>query len=62
MSDKELLKLLIKNNGWTQTELARHLGLKDHSHVSKVVHDKSSLRGPTRKLAEMLYSGFIIVE
>ena len=55
MSDKQLLQSLMENNGWTQTQLAEHLGLKDHSHVSKVVNEKSSLRGPARRLAEILY-------
>ncbi len=62
MSDKELLQLLIKRNKWTQIQLAHELGYKVHSHVSSVLNGKGSLSGSTRKLAEMLYSGFIIVE
>ncbi len=54
MSDKELLQELMKRNGWTQAELARELGLKVHSHISKVVNEKARLSGSVRKLAELL--------
>ncbi len=62
MSDKELLQRLVERNQWTQTQLAHELGYKVQSHVSSVLNGKGSLSGSTRKLAEMLYSGFIIVE
>ncbi len=61
MSDKEILQKLMEKNNWTQTNLAERLGF-DRSRVSKVIHDHQSLRPAVRRLAEMLYSEFFLVE
>ncbi len=60
-SDADLLRELMTQNNWTQTDLAEHL-LFDRSQVSRVIHGKTNLRPAVRRLAEMLYSEFFLVE
>ncbi len=54
MTDKELLQELMNLNNWPQRALSKELGLKVHSHVSKVMNDKGNLSGSSRRLAEKL--------
>ena len=49
----ELLKKIMKQEGWNQTELGEHLGITQ-GQVSRAVNGRIQLRPAVRKLAENL--------
>ncbi len=53
ISDKELLEKLMRDNDWTQEQLAEQLFFV-RSNVSKVITGRQKLRRATRVLAERL--------
>ena len=53
MTDMELLKKLMQDNEWNQSQLAERLGVTQ-GQVSRVTNGKQDLRPALRKLAESL--------
>ncbi len=49
----QLLKKIMKHEGWNQTQLAERLGVTQ-GQVSRVINGKQDLRPALRKLAETL--------